>query len=113
MTEKSSSLNKPLSGKVCCLVFPFTYHIVAAMIAKKHNFDCSHPYTTSITVYDVSPSFAYAVFRIKSSGEIAENYKLWIEMNNNCHFAIGEGKPRVSAYHVNSPFPRNVLHKLP
>ena len=70
------------------------------MTTKKCNFDCSHPYTTSIAVYEVSPSFAYAVFRIKSSGEIAENYKLWREMNNNCHFAIGEGKPRVSACHV-------------
>ena len=70
------------------------------MTTKKCNFDCSHPYTTSIAVYEVSPSFAYAVFRIKSSGEIAENYKLWREMNNNRHFAIGEGKPQVSACYV-------------
>ena len=70
------------------------------MTTKKCNFDCSHPYTTSIAVYEVSPSFAYAVFRIKSSGEIAENYKLWREMNNNRHFAIGEGKPRVSVCYV-------------
>ena len=41
---------------------------------------------------------SHTLFRIKSSGEIAENYKLWREMKQSLyHFAIGEGKPWVSA----------------
>ena len=39
---------------------------------------------TSIAVYDDSPSFAYTVVRIESSGRIAENLKLRRETNNNC-----------------------------
>ena len=56
------------------------------------------PHITSIAVYDDSPSFAYTVVRIESSGRIAENLKLRRETKNNCHFAIGE--LQVSACHV-------------
>ena len=42
------------------------------------------PHITSIAVCDDSPSFAYTVVRIESSGRIAENLKLRRETNNNC-----------------------------